>query len=246
MLLTEQLEDTGGRLFRWRSYLPLVMGGVYLLALRDYEYPGQSESLDHFWEGVCLAISALGLAIRAFTIGHTPKGTSGRTTKRQIADTLNTRGAYSVVRNPLYLGNFFMGLGVAAFAHLWWLTLIYVLAFWLYYERIIAAEEAFLRNKFGHEYLDWAASTPTFIPKLGQYRKADLPFSWRTVLKRESDGFLAVLSAMFCLEVAGDFVVAGEPHLDMGWLVLVSIGFIVWLALKTLKKFTTVLRLSGR
>ena len=100
------------------------------------------------------------LAIRAYTIGHTPKGTSGRNTKKQVANALNTTGAYSLVRNPLYLGIFFMGLGVALFAHLWWLTLIYVLAFWLYYERVIFAEEAYLRDKFGAEYLSWADRTP--------------------------------------------------------------------------------------
>lgn len=92
------------------------------------------------------------IGIRIFTIGHTSKRTSGRNTKRQIADTLNTTGIYSVVRHPLYLGNFFMFLGVMLFAHLWWLLLIYILVFWLYYERIMFAEEAFLRKNFGDEY----------------------------------------------------------------------------------------------
>jgi len=50
---------------------------------------------------------------------------------------------YSMVRNPLYLGNFFMGLAPVLFMHTWWLCVIYVLAFILYYERIIVKEEAF-------------------------------------------------------------------------------------------------------
>ena len=156
MALREEFERTGNWLFRWRSYLPLALIGIFLLALREYEYPGHSERLDALWEAVCLFVSFFGLAIRIFTVGHTPKRTSGRNTKEQVANTLNTTGIYSVVRHPLYLGNFFMGLGIALFAHLWWLTLIYMLVFWIYYERIMFAEEAFLTNKFGNEYIKWA------------------------------------------------------------------------------------------
>ncbi len=57
-----------------------------------------------------------------------------------------------------------MFLGVMLFAHTWWLALIYILAFWLYYERIMFAEEAFLRKKFGDEYLTWANSTSLHSP----------------------------------------------------------------------------------
>lgn len=148
MALREEFEKTGNWLFRWRSYLPLIVIGIFLLSLREYEYPGRSEQLDHIWEAICLIISFVGLGIRFFTIGHTPKGTSGRNTKKQVAETLNTTGIYSIVRNPLYLGNFFMGLGIALFAHLWWLTLIYILLFWLYYERIIFTEESVAQTCF--------------------------------------------------------------------------------------------------
>lgn len=162
MPLREELERSGNWLFRWRGYLPLVAVGIVLLAMRDYEYLGHSEKLDHIWEAFCLIVSFLGLGIRIFTVGSVPGGTSGRNRRKQVADSLNTKGMYSVTRNPLYLGNFFMGLGVALFAHLWWLTTIYILLFWLYYERIIFAEEEYLRNKFGDEYLEWASKTPAF------------------------------------------------------------------------------------
>ena len=222
------------------------MVGIFLLALREYEYPGHSENLDHLWEAFCIIMSFLGLAIRILVIGHTPKGTSGRNTNKQVAETLNTTGMYSIVRNPLYLGNFFMSLGIALFAHLWWLALIYILAFWLYYERIILAEEAYLRAKFGNEYLNWANTTPVIIPKFGQYRKAGLPFSLRNVLGREYNGFFAVIVAMFVLETFGELAVEGRFEFDLGWVLLMGIGFIVWLTLRTLKKHTTILNVDGR
>ncbi|HAX60985.1 MAG TPA: hypothetical protein DCX95_00265 [Elusimicrobia bacterium] len=246
MALKEEFENTGNWLFRWRSYLPLIVIGVFLLALREYEYPGHSERLDHIWEAVCLIVSFFGLGIRVVTIGHTPKGTSGRNTKHQVAETLNTTGIYSVVRNPLYLGNFFMGLGIALFAHLWWLTLIYILIFWLYYERIIFAEEVFLREKFGEKYLEWANCTPAFIPRFSQYKKADLPFSLRNVLRREYNGFFAVIVVLFVFETVGEIFAEGRIEFDKGWLIILGIGFVVWMVLRSLKKYTNVLNVEGR
>src|SRR5262249_14353626 len=187
-------------LFRRRSYLPLVLLGVCLYALRGYQYPGHSARLDTLLEVFCLLVSFFGLAIRILTIGHAPARTSGRNTREQIADTLNTTGLYSVVRHPLYLGNFIIWLGIVRFAHLWWLVLIYVLAFWLYYERIMFAEESFLRDKFGAEFTTWAATTPAFIPRLHGYVRPQLPFSVRTAFKKEYNGAFAIIVVLFVLE----------------------------------------------
>jgi protein-S-isoprenylcysteine O-methyltransferase Ste14 len=246
MALREQFESSGNWLFRWRSYLPFALAGFLFLVMREYEHAGNSEMSDHLWEAFCVIITFFGFGIRAFTIGHAPKGTSGRNTEKHVADTLNTTGMYSVVRNPLYLGNFFMGLGIALFVHLWWFALIYVLVFWLYYERIIFAEEAYLRNKFGLEYMEWADSTPVFIPKLSKYRKADLPFSLRNVLKREHNSFFTAIAVMFILETIGELFAEGKFDFDLGWLLFLGIGFVVWLSLRTLRKRTTFLDVEGR
>ena len=187
MALKEEFENTGNWLFRWRSYLPLAVIGIFLLALLEYSNKlGHRGGLEYIEESICFIVSFFGLIIRIFTIGYTPERTSGRNTKNQVAETLNTTGIYSIVRNPLYLGNFFMGFGIILFPGLWYLVLMYILFFCLYYERIIFAEEAFLREKFGAEYLAWANCTPVFIPRFGKYRKADLPFSLKNVLRRES------------------------------------------------------------
>lgn len=246
MALREEFENSGNWLFRWRSFLPLLLIGVYLLAMRHYHYPGYSEQLDELWEGVCLVVSFFGLGIRAFTVGHAPRGTSGRNTRRQIAASLNSTGMYSVVRHPLYLGNFFMGLGPAMFADKWWLVLIYVLAFWLYYERIMFAEEAFLRGRFGREWLEWADRTPAFVPRFSLYRRPALRFCWRTVLRREYNGFFGVVAVMFLLEVVGDIDYLGRVVLDRDWLWLVSVSFTIWAVLRILKKYTHVLDAEGR
>jgi protein-S-isoprenylcysteine O-methyltransferase Ste14 len=246
MALKEELENSGNWLFRRRSFLPLLMLGVALYALRHYHYPDYSETLDDIWEGVCLLVSFLGLGIRAFTVGHAPRGTSGRNTRRQLAETLNTTGPYSVVRHPLYLGNFFMGLGPAMFADKWWVVVIYVLTFWLYYERIMFAEEAFLRERFGRDWLSWADRTPAFVPKFRLYLRPALPFCWRTVLRREANGLLGVVAVMFLLEVVGDFDYLGRVELDKDWLWLVSCTALLWVILRVLRKYTRALDVEGR
>ena len=246
MALCEEFEKTGRWLFRWRSYLPVLFAGIFLLALRESEHPGRSEQWEVIWEVFCVLVSFTGLGLRALTIGYAPKGTSGRNIKEQIADTLNTTGVYSIVRNPLYLGNFFMGLGVALFAHLWWLALIYILSFWLYYERIIFAEEAFLRERFGNQFVEWAQRTPAFIPNFSIWKQPSLPFSLKNVLKREYNGLFAVVVVFFILEVVGDIFAEGKLELDPMWGSILCVTFIAWAILRTLKKKTAILKVDGR
>lgn len=246
MALREEFEKSGGWLFRWRSYMPLLMVGILIASLRNFHYLDHSEKIDELWEGFCLAVSFFGLAIRIFTIGYTPRGTSGRNTKEQIAETLNIKGIYSVVRHPLYLGNFFIWLGIVLFAHQWELTLICILSFWLYYERIMFAEEAYLRSKFGQVYELWAEETPAFIPSFSKWARPELPFSVRNVLKREYNGFFVIILSMTLLELTGNIFVEKRLELNLMWNIILSVGFLVWFTLRTLKKKTTLLHVEGR
>ena len=246
MTLKIESSKTGKWLFRWRSYLPLTLIALILPALRDYSYFMGSHVGDVVWEIFCLAVSFFGLFIRALTVGHSPKRTSGRNTKRQVADSLNETGMYSITRNPLYLGNFFMILGVVMFAHHLWLTLVYVLAFWLYYERIVMAEEEFLLEKFSMEYEIYLKRTPAFVPNIRLWQNPDLPFSLRTVLKREYSGFFGVIVSFTLLEFVGDYIIKLKVVLDGWWASLCCFSFVVYVVLRTLKKTTKLLHVEGR
>jgi len=247
MPLKEEFETTGNRLFRRRSYLPLFAIVLFAMALRYFTYPWGSHRLDQLWEILCLLISFIGLTIRALTVGYAPKGTSGRnTTKGQVARVLNTTGMYSIVRHPLYLGNFMIWLGVSLLLRLWWFSLICILIFWLYYERITFAEEEFLRKKFGDAYLDWAKRTPAFYPKFRNWQRPQLPFSFRTVVKREYLDFFGVIAAFTLLEFVGDAVVEGRFTLDWMWLIIFITSLIISLTLRIVRKKTRILNVEGR
>jgi len=248
MRLHETSASQGNWLFRWRSYLPLCLIVVIIPGILHFHYLGSSHFYDLILEVVCLAISMTGLFVRCLTVGYVPKGTSGRNTTGQIAESLNTTGAYSLLRNPLYLGNYLMMLGVIMMisSDAWWLPLIFTLAFWLYYERIIMAEEAFLSEKFGDEYLEYAAKIPAILPRFRNWHKPNLTFSFRTVLRREYSSLFALISAMFIVEVVGDFVVKEKLYFDPVWLVLFFVTAILYFTLRTLKKTTTLLHVDGR
>jgi protein-S-isoprenylcysteine O-methyltransferase Ste14 len=249
MALREELERQGNWLFRWRSYLPLLIVPLFFVALYNSRTDTQEPSgaVGRCWEAFCFLLSLSGFAVRCATVAFVPSGTSGRNTREQIASVLNTTGIYSVVRHPLYSGNLIMILGLLLFIGVWWFALIGLSLFWVYYERIAFAEEEFLRGKFGAPFLDWAAKTPAFIPRFKEWNKPDLTFSFRKVLKREYSGFFAIIASFTCLHILTElFRHTRNPEIGTGWVVLFVVGLITYLTLRTLKKKTSLLDVPGR
>ena len=246
MGLREEFEATGNWLFRRRGYLPLLLFPLLLAAARGSTYPGGDHGRDLAWEGVCLFLALIGLALRIGTVGFVPRDTSGRNTGGQVAGSLNTSGLYSVVRHPLYLGNYLMWLGVALFPRSWWAPVIVSLVFWLYYERIMFAEEEFLRRKFGPLYTSWAAITPAFLPRLTLWRPPGVRFSLLTVLRREHSSLLALVASLTALEVASDYAYTGRLTVDPLWGSGLAVTLVLCLAVRAVKHRTRLLHVEGR
>jgi len=244
--LKDELEEAGNWLFRWRSYLPLLLIGLFLVAVKDFQHTAYNPKLHLWWEIFCLFISFFGLGIRIFTIGYSPSGTSGRNTKKQIAKVLNTTGMYSIVRHPLYLGNFFIWLGISLFVRIWWFSLIVMLIFWLYYERIMLAEEKFLQDKFGDAFLKWANETPAFLPRIKNWQPPGLTFSLKYVLKKEYSGFFGIIVSFTFLEIIGNIFAKGKLELDLMWQIIFVGGLVIYLTIRILKKKTKILDTEGR
>ena len=105
MTLSDHFVRSGSWLFRWRALPPVLALLLLMLHLENYRYFLDSKPADDAWQLGCVVVAALGLAVRAYVVGHTPKDTSGRNAREQRAASLNTSGLYSVVRHPLYVGN---------------------------------------------------------------------------------------------------------------------------------------------
>jgi protein-S-isoprenylcysteine O-methyltransferase Ste14 len=250
MALIEEFDKSGNWLFRWRSFLPLVL---YIMAafVILFEADSHLPHFDYSWAYLCLGVAMFGQLIRAITIGYTPKGTSGRNTKEgQVAEVLNTKGIYSVVRHPLYLGNFFMWLGIIIYVGNWWFTIVCSLMFWLYYERIMFAEEYFLRKKFGQTYLNWAENVPSFWPAWFRWKKSGVEFSMKNVLKREYNGFFAIFLSFALLDTMKNFVHYGftswSDLVSPFWMYSLIVSFVIFIVLRSMKKYTKLLNAEGR
>ena len=250
MVVKEQMEKQGVWLFRFRGILPLIVLGFgfyeYMLTeLHPELYFLEETPYEIYFEMLCLAISLMGLAIRIWTVGYTPANTSGRNVKEQVADELNTTGLYSVVRNPLYLGNFLMWFGIGMLTMNIWFIVAFVFFYWVYYERIIHAEEQYLTRKFGEKFTTWANETPCFIPRFNGYIKPSLKFSWKKVIKKEKNGLLALLLVFSVMDIIGE-VVQNEPpkHMIIAFMTIVML--VVYFIIKYIKHRTSLLKETGR
>jgi len=251
MALAEEFEKQGIWLFKYRSLLPLIILFIgAIVYLRTEIYPEtfvlKNTSYEIYYEMFALTISLIGLFIRVYTVGYSARNTSGRNTKKgQIADTLNTTGIYSIVRHPLYVGNFFMWIGPAILTGNLWFIIGFCLFYWVYYERIMFAEEQFLRKKFGAIYLEWSKNVPAFIPKYKGFKKSDLPFNWRKVLKKEKNGLFALFLIFSAFDISGELIKheSNYNYFFIGMSIITGLSYIV---LKYLKKKTNVLNESNR
>ncbi len=241
MALREELKIHGDFLFRYRSYFPLLLlvFGLAMYVLGKLTGNQESSIAYQLWlEDAAIFVSLLGLLIRIHAVGFSGKNTSGRNTGQgQVADELNTKGLYSIVRNPLYVGNYFMWLGIAMLTCNLWFIAIFTLIFWIYYERIVFAEEEFLRKKFGDAYLEWTVRTPIFIPYKPNWQKSGSPFLWRKVLKQEKNGFLALFLVFFIFDLLGTRIDMQQWLINKTWLlVMVIVSTLAYILIKLLKR----------
>jgi protein-S-isoprenylcysteine O-methyltransferase Ste14 len=237
MALYEESVRSGQWLFQRRTYLPVFALALTFSQVRPVGVPGDQPSVPLAWPLTCFVISLIGLAIRAYTVGHAAPGTSGRGRAELVADTLNTTGAYSLVRHPLYLGNFIGWLGPALVPRNGWLAAVLGLAFCLYYERIMFAEEAFLRGRHGQAFLDWAARTPAFLPDPRRWSRPAAAFNLRVVLRREYSGLLQLVFVFAGLNAAQWWVSYQVWRLDPFWAAALVAGTLLTATLRLLRRY---------
>jgi len=240
MSLTQRFDKEGNFLFKYRGQFPILLFLLAIPFISTTDYFAISETNARIYTIISFLISFLGFLIRFYTIGTTPKGTSGRNTKQQVAEVLNSQGIYSALRHPLYLGNFLIWIGIAAYTFNPLFIIIISLIFWLYYERIMFAEERFLEKRFGEDYLKWSNKIPAFIPNSSNFISSKIPFSFIAVLRREYSGVLACVIG-FCFVLVLKNNKMGEELFSKNMLYILGITLTVSFVLKILKRNTNLL-----
>lgn len=193
--------SVGRTLFRLRSLTPvpvIIVCGWALSASRGVPGPGGA-TVDLAFDLLGLFLAMLGQTLRFYVLGWVPEGTSGQNLSIQ-ASTLNTTGPYAYVRNPLYVGNLGIVLGLCCIAHDPWVYALALGFFFGEYFFIIRAEEDFLRSKFGAAFDEFTRTVPRWVPRLSAAKQGALRsggFDWRRALKKEINPFSAwVLGAV--------------------------------------------------
>lgn len=184
----------GQTLFKFRSFtpVPVLLVLAWLLG-RSRGGPGLGgASVDAMLDVLGVLVALAGQALRFYTLGQVPEGTSGQGNQLE-AVTLNTRGPYSHVRNPLYVGNFGICFGLILIANDLWVGLIALAFFFGEYFFIIRAEENFLRGRFGEKFDEFCARVPRWIPRLKPAYEGALRqgFDLGRALKKEHNPFAA-------------------------------------------------------
>lgn len=127
-------------------------------------------------------------------------------------------GPYQVVRNPMYLGIFLIGLGVILAVFKWWTIIIFIIVFIIRYILLIYKEEEKLRPMFPDTYPQYCRKVPRLFPALSRMIKLDiveylpLKMAW---IKKEIGSALTLLLLVLLVQ---------------GWVKIVEQGFKAYLA----------------
>jgi protein-S-isoprenylcysteine O-methyltransferase Ste14 len=108
-------------------------------------------------------------------------------------------GPYAWLRNPMYTGRFFVGLGFALLTWRWFVILPYVVIYPIYAQARVLGEERRLVSLFGAEYTEYCAAVHRWLPLPPKHRLSDNPWSWNAVLRNHELRVAAGVVLALCL-----------------------------------------------
>jgi len=191
----------GNFFFKYRNNIFLF----FYLALFIPSWPVFSETnagTGYFWWPFIfgLFITFSGQAIRAISIGLAYIIRGGKD-KKVYAEDLVTQGMFNHCRNPLYVGNILMLIGVGILSNSLFYVAVMLPVFLFIYQAIVLAEENFLRNKFGVQYDAYSKKVNRWmISPTGMSKTfAENTFNWRRYILKEYNTIYIWLSGITLL-----------------------------------------------
>jgi protein-S-isoprenylcysteine O-methyltransferase Ste14 len=218
----------GKFLFRFRSFTPLPLILLTFILFKPL-------STAPLWTVAGLTLAFLGEGIRIHSIGNAGSGTSGRENFLK-AESLNTTGLYSLVRNPLYWGNLFIFAGLLT-VYAQPLALIIVIVFlFLQYHFIMLAEETFLQERYGQAYADYCSRVRRWLPRLAGYATPQRPFAFKKVVFKENDSCFNLLVAAVLILAYKEKVFSGQVRHSLFFVGAGLLLTVLYAGLKVIKK----------
>ncbi|MCY4401379.1 MAG: isoprenylcysteine carboxylmethyltransferase family protein [Candidatus Poribacteria bacterium] len=175
-------QKIGNFFFKIRSFTPIP----YIIVLLYFANPT--------WISISISILfiTIGESLRIWSVGYA--GGMTRATALGAARDLVTTGPYSYVRNPLYLGNLLLSIGVTLFTNVHWLIPILIVGYIIQYLPIITVEEVYLLESCGTVYQTYQEQVPRFLPHFHPYPNPSYhDFSWSRAIKSEKRTLTAII-----------------------------------------------------
>gem|GEM_PF-567678 len=185
----------GNFFFRTRNYLfPLFYIFLFLPLPRiSSNYPTL------FYAG--LAVVLLGQLVRGLTIGLVYIIRGGKN-RRIYAEGLVTDGLFGHCRNPMYVGNILLIVGMSILSNSLFAVCIMPVLFIFIYQAIVRAEEAFLEDKFGGGFLAYCGQVnrwwPRFQGMAATFKKHSFDFK-NVIIKEYNTTYLWCLGTTLLL-----------------------------------------------
>ncbi|MEN6371554.1 MAG: isoprenylcysteine carboxylmethyltransferase family protein [Armatimonadota bacterium] len=208
----------------WLFVTPIV---IAILLLTKPTLTGGNDRIDEVVDLLGLGIAVMGLVIRVV---------SRDWKSSHIENGLVTTGPYSIVRHPMYVASYLVGLGLLIIIGNLVLTLVFTVFYILVHVKIGRREERFLSQKWPEDYKSYKAKVPAVIPFPAALaktftRKHPWVSSRKAAVRRESGTIFSVVSAAILFEVREDYFVEGwvRAHTEITFcLALAALILFIW------------------
>jgi len=195
--------------------------------------------VDHMTDAIGLLVSLTGQALRVLVIGLVYITRGGQ--NRQVwANSLVDGGMFAHSRNPLYVGNLLIILGLAIVHNGWAMYLVAMPVFLFFYAAIVFAEEEYLHARFGEAYTEYCRRVPRWLPSLRGLSRTigDGDFDAVKVVRKEYGTPFAWLSGLLLLLIWEHQSPSAQPIsvVELRWIVAIWITLaLVYMTVRTMK-----------
>jgi protein-S-isoprenylcysteine O-methyltransferase Ste14 len=230
----------GNFFFKHRNWLFIFFYGALFIPswpIVSREQLGES----YLWWPILigLIVTVTGQLIRGLTIGLAYIVRGGKEGK-PYAEGLVTDGIFNHCRNPLYVGNILMLLGVGILANSLLYVAVVIPVFLFIYQAIVLAEEDFLRKKFGSGFDEYCKKVNRWFPNFSGLGKtmSSMEFKWkRWILKEHTTQYIWLAGIILILLIRYPELTGNEEtQRNTTGIILLSALTLLYILIRVLKK----------
>jgi protein-S-isoprenylcysteine O-methyltransferase Ste14 len=227
----------GNFFFKYRDFLSPA---VFVLLVLIFRPPPSDRRVNWVTNAIGIALIVAGAILRSAVIGYAYIKRGGKD-KQVYAEQLVVEGFFAHARNPLYVGNYLTILGLFVILNNPWAYLVGVGFYTLLYLAIVSAEENFLLNKFGQQYLDYCSRVNRFMLRFAGMSESlkDMSWDWRRVVRKEYGTTFTWVVCVLGLLAWEHYLYFGYTTRDsVYWIlgILFGVACVLWLAARIAKK----------